>query len=112
MNMSTISVSTMGLYPAPVATLSSVFEGCRVDFDTALQIESRYFVHVRGTPEARNLARLAQSRQELDGLAGRPANVPAHEFSKIGVLGAGMMGSGIACVCADAAGGGASGHYE
>ncbi|MBZ5621128.1 MAG: enoyl-CoA hydratase/isomerase family protein [Acidobacteriia bacterium] len=93
---------TMGLYPAPVAILSSVFEGCQVDLDTGLKIESRYFVHVRGTAEARNLMRLARSRQELDGLAGRPANVPIHEFSKIGVLGAGMMGSGIAYVCADA----------
>src|SRR5450759_3971062 len=89
---------TMGLYPAPVATLSSVFEGCQVDFDTGLKIEARYFVHVRGTPEARHLMRLARSRQELEGLAGRPANVPAREFSKIGVLGAGMMGSGIAYV--------------
>jgi 3-hydroxyacyl-CoA dehydrogenase/enoyl-CoA hydratase/3-hydroxybutyryl-CoA epimerase len=93
---------TMGLYPAPVALLSSVYEGCQVDLDTGLKIESRYFVHVRGTPEARNQMRLARSRQELDGLAGRPANVPAHELSKIGVLGAGMMGSGIAYVCADA----------
>ncbi len=93
---------TMGLYPAPVATLSSVFEGCQVDLDTGLKIEARYFVHVRGTPEARNLMRLARSRQELEGLAARPANVPAREFSKIGVLGAGMMGSGIAYVCADA----------
>src|ERR1035441_4827643 len=93
---------TMGLYPAPVATLSSVFEGCQVDLDTGLKIAARYFVHGLGTPEARNLMRLARSRQELEGLAGRPANVPAREFSKIGVLGAGMMGSGIAYVCADA----------
>jgi 3-hydroxyacyl-CoA dehydrogenase/enoyl-CoA hydratase/3-hydroxybutyryl-CoA epimerase len=93
---------TMGLYPAPVAILSSVYEGCQVDLETGLKIESRYFDHVRGTPEARNQMRLARSRQELDGLAGRPANVPAHEFSKIGVLGAGMMGSGIAYACADA----------
>lgn len=93
---------TMGLYPAPVAILSSVFEGCQVDLDTGLKIEARYFVHVRGTPEARNLMRLARSRQELDSLAGRPTSVPAHEFSKIGVLGAGMMGSGIAYVSADA----------
>jgi len=93
---------TMGLYPAPVAILSSVYEGCQVDLDTGLKIEARYFIHVRGTPEARNQMRLARSRQELEGLAERPANVPAHEFSKIGVLGAGMMGSGIAYVCADA----------
>jgi 3-hydroxyacyl-CoA dehydrogenase/enoyl-CoA hydratase/3-hydroxybutyryl-CoA epimerase len=93
---------TFGLYPAPLAILSSVFEGCRVDLDTGLKIEARYYEHVRGTPEARNLARLRHYREELDGLSARPAGIPPSEFSKIGILGAGMMGSGIASVCAEA----------
>ena len=93
---------TLGLYPAPLAILSSVFEGCQVDLETGLKIEAGYFAYVRSTPEARNLARLRQWREELDCLVGRPASVPKSRFSKIGILGAGMMGSGIAYVCADA----------
>ncbi|HTS29405.1 MAG TPA: 3-hydroxyacyl-CoA dehydrogenase NAD-binding domain-containing protein [Bryobacteraceae bacterium] len=93
---------TLGLYPAPLAILSSVFEGCQVDFDNGLKIEARYYAGVRETPEARNLARLRQFRAELDRLSARPAGVPTVEFSKIGILGAGMMGSGIASVCAGA----------
>jgi len=93
---------TLGLYPAPLAILSSVYEGCPVDLDNALKIEARHSAHVRATAESRNLARLRRFRQELDGLAARPAGVPLSEFSKIGILGAGMMGSGIAYACADA----------
>ena len=93
---------TLGLYPAPLAILSSVFEGCQVDLETGLKIEARYFAYTRGTPEARNLGRLFQWRQELDGLVARPASVPKSSFTKIGILGAGMMGSGIAYACADA----------
>jgi len=93
---------TMGLYPAPLDILSCVYEGCAVDIDTGLKIEERYFLHVFGTPEARNLIRLFFSRGELNRLAARPRGVPAQPFSKVGVLGAGMMGSGIAYVCAAA----------
>jgi len=86
---------TLGLYPAPLAILSSVYEGCQVDLETGLKIEARYFEHIRRTPEARNLARIRQWREDLNG-------VPKSQFLKIGILGAGMMGSGIACVCAHA----------
>ena len=91
---------TLGLYPAPAAVLSSIYEGSQVDLETGLKIEARYFAHVRGTPEERNLARLRQWREELDTPAARPAGVPESHFSKIGILGAGMMGSGIAGVSA------------
>ncbi len=93
---------TLGLYPAPVAILSSVYEGRQVDLETGLKIEARYYTHVRATPEARNLRRLRQWRKELDSLAARPAGAPESRFTKIGILGAGMMGAGIAYICANA----------
>ena len=93
---------TMGIYPAALDILSAVYEGCAVDIDTGLKIEERYFLHVLRTPQARNLIRLFFSRGELNRLAGRPKNVPAQPFHRIGVLGAGMMGSGIAYISADA----------
>jgi 3-hydroxyacyl-CoA dehydrogenase / enoyl-CoA hydratase / 3-hydroxybutyryl-CoA epimerase len=93
---------TRGLYPAALAILSSVFEGCAVDIATGLKIETRYFVHVLSGPQARNIVRTFFSREELGSLAARPKNVPAQKYTKIGVLGAGMMGAGIAYVSARA----------
>jgi 3-hydroxyacyl-CoA dehydrogenase/enoyl-CoA hydratase/3-hydroxybutyryl-CoA epimerase len=93
---------TRGLYPAAPAILSSVFEGCAVDIATGLKIETRYFVHVLCGPQARNIVRTFFSREELGSLAARPQKVPAQKYTKIGVLGAGMMGAGIAYVSARA----------
>ena len=93
--VATLRASTLSMYPAPLAILSSVYEGCQVDLDNGLKIEARYAAHVRATAESRNLARLRRFREELGG-------VPRSEFSRIGILGAGMMGSGIAYSCAAA----------
>ncbi|GHD16645.1 3-hydroxyacyl-CoA dehydrogenase NAD-binding domain-containing protein [Tianweitania populi] len=94
---------TSGNYPAVMAILKSVYEGLLVPFDTALRIELRYFVEIMQTTEAAMMIRsLFVSLQELNKGARRPAGQPETKFTKIGVLGAGFMGAGIAYVTAKA----------
>ena len=93
---------TLDNYPAARAILSSVFEGLQVPFDTALRIESRYFAKIVRSPEAGAMIRsLFVSMQELNKGARRP-EAPASTLKKVGVLGAGLMGAGIAYVSAQA----------
>ncbi|MBT4045271.1 MAG: 3-hydroxyacyl-CoA dehydrogenase [Rhodospirillaceae bacterium] len=87
---------TYGNYPAQQNIMSSVFEGCQVDIDTGLAIEVRYLIATAITPECKNMIRLFFAMTEAGKGAGRPKDVPAASYSKIGVLGAGMMGAGIA----------------
>jgi 3-hydroxyacyl-CoA dehydrogenase/enoyl-CoA hydratase/3-hydroxybutyryl-CoA epimerase len=94
---------TQALYPAPEAILASVYDGCQVDIDTGLKIEQRQFARLAISAETKNMIRtLFYSMGEANRLADRPANVPQRKFSKIGVLGAGMMGAGLAHVSAQA----------
>ncbi|WP_322417813.1 3-hydroxyacyl-CoA dehydrogenase NAD-binding domain-containing protein [Mesorhizobium huakuii] len=94
---------TYGNYPAAAAILKCVYEGLLVPFDTALRIEQRYFTEVMQTREAAAMIRsLFVSLQELNKGARRPAGVPETKFKKIGILGAGFMGAGIAYVTAKA----------
>jgi 3-hydroxyacyl-CoA dehydrogenase/enoyl-CoA hydratase/3-hydroxybutyryl-CoA epimerase len=94
---------TYGNYPAATAILKCVYEGLLVPFDTALRIEQRYFTEIMQTQEAAAMIRsLFISLQELNKGARRPADVPETKFKKIGVLGAGFMGAGIAYVTAKA----------
>ncbi|MDN2567791.1 3-hydroxyacyl-CoA dehydrogenase NAD-binding domain-containing protein [Aquibium sp. A9E412] len=94
---------TYGNYPAAAAILKCVYEGLLVPFDTALRIEQRYFTEILRSTEAAMMVRsLFVSLQELNKGARRPDGVPATNFKKIGVLGAGFMGAGIAYVTARA----------
>ena len=94
---------TYGNYPAAAAILKCVYEGLLVPFDTGLRIEQRYFTEIMQTREAAAMIRsLFVSLQELNKGARRPAGVPETRFKKIGVLGAGFMGAGIAYVTAKA----------
>ncbi|TPN55947.1 3-hydroxyacyl-CoA dehydrogenase NAD-binding domain-containing protein [Mesorhizobium sp. B1-1-7] len=94
---------TYGNYPAAAAILKCVYEGLLVPFDTALRIEQRYFTEIMQTKEAAAMIRsLFVSLQELNKGARRPAGVPETKFRKIGILGAGFMGAGIAYVTAKA----------
>ncbi|TPN68044.1 3-hydroxyacyl-CoA dehydrogenase [Mesorhizobium sp. B1-1-1] len=94
---------TYGNYPAAAAILKCVYEGLLVPFDTALRIEQRYFTEIMQTKEAPAMIRsLFVSLQELNKGARRPAGVPETRFKKIGILGAGFMGAGIAYVTAKA----------
>jgi len=90
-------------YPAGRAILQVVYEGLLVDIDTALRIESRWFAKIVRSPQAAAMIRsLFVSMQELNKGARRPAGVPATSLRKIGVVGAGFMGAGIAQVSAAA----------
>jgi 3-hydroxyacyl-CoA dehydrogenase/enoyl-CoA hydratase/3-hydroxybutyryl-CoA epimerase len=94
---------TYGNYPAATAILKCVYEGLLVPFDTGLRIEQRYFTEIMQTTEAAMMIRsLFVSLQELNKGARRPEGVPATKFKKIGVLGAGFMGAGVAYVTARA----------
>ena len=90
-------------YPAARAILQVVYEGLQVPMDVALRVESRWFAKILRSPEAASMIRtLFVSMQELNKGARRPANVPASTLKKIGVVGAGFMGAGIAQVSAAA----------
>jgi 3-hydroxyacyl-CoA dehydrogenase/enoyl-CoA hydratase/3-hydroxybutyryl-CoA epimerase len=93
----TLRKQSYGNYPAAFAILKCVFEGLQVPFDTGLRIEQRYFTEILQTPEAYAMVRsLFVSLQELGKGARRPAGVKKTEFTKVGVVGAGFMGAGIA----------------
>jgi 3-hydroxyacyl-CoA dehydrogenase / enoyl-CoA hydratase / 3-hydroxybutyryl-CoA epimerase len=88
-------------YPAARAIMQVVYEGLQLPMDQALRVESRYFAKIMRSPEAAAMIRsLFLSMQELNKGARRPAAVPAKPVKKIGVLGAGFMGAGIAYVSA------------
>ena len=90
-------------YPAAKAILSSVFEGLQLPMDLALAVESKYFTNILLSKEAAAMIRsLFLSMGELNKGVRRPANVPPSNLKKIGVLGAGLMGAGIAYVSANA----------
>ncbi|HLJ64571.1 MAG TPA: 3-hydroxyacyl-CoA dehydrogenase NAD-binding domain-containing protein, partial [Stellaceae bacterium] len=92
---------SFGNYPALKAIMSCLYEGLIVDLDNGLKIETRYFVHCARSSEARNMIRtLFHSIGDANRLGARPKNVPQQRYRKIGVLGAGMMGGGIAYVSA------------
>ena len=90
-------------YPAPKHILSCVYEGLATNLDTGLAIEARYFTNLVMSPVSKNMIRsLFFGMQEANKLASRPTGVPQQKYSKIGMLGAGMMGAGIAMSTATA----------
>ncbi|WP_424984409.1 3-hydroxyacyl-CoA dehydrogenase NAD-binding domain-containing protein [Microbulbifer sp. S227A] len=94
---------TQGAFPAAKALLSAVYEGAMVDFDTALKIEARWFTSVLMNPSSGAMIRsLFLNKEALEKGAVRPQDVPDQRVKKLGVLGAGMMGAGIALVSAQA----------
>ncbi|MBP9950334.1 MAG: enoyl-CoA hydratase/isomerase family protein [Cypionkella sp.] len=91
---------TMGVYPAAKALLSAVYEGALVPFDLALKIEARWFTSVLMNPSSSAMIRsLFINKEALEKGANRP-KVPDQTVKKLGVIGAGMMGAGIAYVAA------------
>jgi 3-hydroxyacyl-CoA dehydrogenase / enoyl-CoA hydratase / 3-hydroxybutyryl-CoA epimerase len=90
-------------YPAAKAVLTCVFEGLQLPMDLALAVEAKHFVNVLLSKEAAAMMRsLFLSTGELNKGARRPASAPATNLRKVGVLGAGLMGAGIAYVSANA----------
>jgi 3-hydroxyacyl-CoA dehydrogenase / enoyl-CoA hydratase / 3-hydroxybutyryl-CoA epimerase len=88
---------TRGLYPAPEYALAAMVEGAQVDFDTALRIESRYLARLVVNPIAKNMINtFFFNMNAIKSGQSRPKDVPRYKPQKVGVLGAGMMGGGIA----------------
>lgn len=97
------SKATQHNYPAPVAILSAVFEGTQLPIELGLRAESKYFGRLLAGPVARNLMRtMFVNRGRAEKLERRPAGPPPSRVQKLGVLGAGSMGAGIAHVSAAA----------
>ncbi|MGD2127721.1 MAG: 3-hydroxyacyl-CoA dehydrogenase NAD-binding domain-containing protein [Lysobacterales bacterium] len=96
-----IAKNTKHNYPAPIAAQSAMFEGCATSIDDGLKIESQYFGTLLSGPVARNMMRtLFVNKGKADKLARRPDGVEKSRVGKLGILGAGMMGAGIAYVSA------------
>ncbi len=92
---------TRGCYPAPEAILAAAAEGAQVSFDAALRIESRWFTRLATGQVAKNMIGTFWFQlNEIKAGGSRPEGFPQGGFSRVGVLGAGMMGSGIAWACA------------
>ena len=92
---------TRGHYPAPEAILSALTEGSLVDFDTASRIESRFFVQLAIGNTSKNIMKATWFQlNELNSGVSRPQNISLAPTLKVGVLGAGLMGHGIAHVSA------------
>ena len=93
---------TMGVYPAAKALLSAVYEGAMVPFDVALRIEARWFTSVLMNPSSSAMIRsLFINKEALEKGANRP-KVNDQSVKRVGIIGAGMMGAGIAYVAANA----------
>lgn len=91
-----LQATKKGLYPAPQAILSAAVEGMQVDFEAANRIESRYLTYLSTTQVAKNMITTFFQLNKLKGGASRPKGYEKFLVKKVGILGAGMMGSGIA----------------
>ncbi|MEW9897724.1 3-hydroxyacyl-CoA dehydrogenase NAD-binding domain-containing protein [Chitinivorax sp. PXF-14] len=96
-----LTAKTHGCYPAPEAIMAAAVEGAQVDFDTASRIESRYFVKLATGQVSKNMIGTFWFQlNEIKAGGSRPQGVQPWKASKVAVLGAGMMGAGIAYACA------------
>ncbi len=90
-------------YPAPHHIMAAAVEGAQVDFDSAIEIEGRYFTDLVTGQVAKNMIQaFFFDLQRVNGDRGRPADIAPFTATKVVVLGAGMMGAAIAYVCAKA----------
>ena len=92
-----IKKQTRGLYPAPEAIMACMVEGLQVDLDTALRIESRYLSKLMvGTNAKAMINTFFFNLNAIKSGQSRPGSTPRFKPTKVGLLGAGMMGAGIA----------------
>ena len=92
-----IKKNTRGLYPAPEAIIACMVEGLQVDMETALRIESRHLAKLMSGPQAKAMINtFFFNLNAIKSGQSRPAGVPRYKPAKVGLLGAGMMGAGIA----------------
>jgi 3-hydroxyacyl-CoA dehydrogenase/enoyl-CoA hydratase/3-hydroxybutyryl-CoA epimerase len=100
---SMLNQKTRGNYPGQQNALAAIYEGSQVDFDTADRIETRYFAKTAAGQIAKNMiGTLWFQLNAIKKGGSRPEGFEQTRFSKIGILGAGMMGAGIAYVTARA----------
>ena len=96
-----VAEKTQHNYPSPISIMSCVYEGTQLPMDKGLKIELQYFTKLLSGPVARNMIRtLFIDKGAADKLVRRPEGVPKSKVEKLGILGAGMMGAGIAYVSA------------
>lgn len=94
---------THGNYPSAQKIVKVLHDGIQIPIDRALEIEARYFTQAVDTKEAKNMIRTGFfAIQDAAKGKSRPKDQPQYEINKLGVLGAGMMGAGIAYVSAKA----------
>ena len=90
-------------YPAPHHIMAAAVEGAQVDFDSAIEIEGRYFTDLAVSQVAKNMIQaFFFDLQQVNGDRDRPGEIEPFASKKVVVLGAGMMGAAIAYVCAKA----------
>ncbi|MCX5600107.1 3-hydroxyacyl-CoA dehydrogenase NAD-binding domain-containing protein [Streptomyces phaeochromogenes] len=90
-------------YPAPRNILAAAVEGSQVDFETAQVIEARYFVELAAGQTSKNMIQaFFFDLQAVNSGANRPKGIEPRPVRRVAVLGAGMMGAGIAYSCARA----------
>jgi 3-hydroxyacyl-CoA dehydrogenase/enoyl-CoA hydratase/3-hydroxybutyryl-CoA epimerase len=90
-------------FPAIKAIMSCLYEGTQLPMSKAIEVETKYFLSLFADPVAQNMIRtLFVNKQAAEKGAGRPKDIETIEIKKVGVLGAGLMGSGIAHVTAKA----------
>jgi 3-hydroxyacyl-CoA dehydrogenase/enoyl-CoA hydratase/3-hydroxybutyryl-CoA epimerase len=89
--------TTHGNYPGPAAVLECVYHGLQLDILEGSTFEARRFVKVVRSDTAHNMIRtMFYSMNDANKLKDRPEGIPKHKVEKVGILGAGLMGSGIA----------------
>jgi 3-hydroxyacyl-CoA dehydrogenase/enoyl-CoA hydratase/3-hydroxybutyryl-CoA epimerase len=97
-----LAQKTRGLLPAPEMILDAATEAARLDFDNAQTVEARNFAYLAcKTPQAKNMiTTFFFQMNKVNGGASRPQEIAPTSVKKVGILGAGMMGQGIAYVSA------------
>ena len=97
-----LRLKTHGTLPAPEAVLAVMVESLRVDIDTALKLETRYFIKLATSQIAKNMiTTFWHQLNQLKAGASRPPSQPNQHLTQVGVIGAGMMGAGIAYALAN-----------
>ncbi|MGA8055891.1 MAG: 3-hydroxyacyl-CoA dehydrogenase NAD-binding domain-containing protein [Burkholderiales bacterium] len=98
-----LRAKTHAVHAAPHRILVCLEEGARTDLETALEIEARHFANLVVSSEAKNMVRtLFFAMNEANSLSARPKGILTQKYRRMGMLGAGMMGSGIAYATAHA----------
>lgn len=98
-----LSATTFGNMPAPFAITSCLYEGMQLPMDKALAVECKQFVRLNIDPVAGNMVRTGFiNKTRADSLMHRPKHIAVTQHTDIAVLGAGLMGAGIALCAAQA----------